>query len=129
VQSGQVFNWLAAEHGAGASPEALAQLFAGWEVVYLLDGGQRTGAALLNGTEIHFIVAPEWRRRAIRRDNARAFLAPLLARSGYLTTRVLHGALASLQFVRRMGFEQTWSDASFHYFALCKLPFTRSPNG
>lgn len=82
-----VFDWLAAEHEAPASAEALTELFAGWEVVYLLEGGQRAGAALLNGTEIHFIVAPEWRRRAIRRDNAKTFLAPLLARHGYLTTR------------------------------------------
>ena len=121
------FEWLAAEHIAPASATALAELFAGWEIVYLLEGNQRTGAALLNGTEIHFIVAPDWRRRAIRRDNAKAFLAPLMARHGYLTTRVLHSARDSLRFVRRMGFEQTWSDASFHYFALCKLPFTRDP--
>jgi hypothetical protein len=125
MRSEQVFSWLADERGDASSSAQLADLFVGWDVVYLEDRGQRTGAALLNGTEIHFIVAPEWRGRAIRRDNARAFLEPLLARHGYLTTRVLHGALEALGFVERMGFEKTWSDASFHYFALCKLPFTR----
>lgn len=120
-----IFDWLAGDT-PGVSAETLQKTFLGWRVVYLIDKGQRTGGALLNGNEIHFTVAPKWRRRAIRRDNARTFLAPLLEEHTFLTTRVLVGAAGPADFVRRMGFTKTWSDSVYDYFILCELPFNKA---
>lgn len=121
-----VFHWLAGDIARPA--EECKALFSGWSVEYHLEREERAAAALCRGTEIHFVVAPEWRRRLIRRDNARVFLARLFAQaSGMLTTRVLHGSAGAIDFIERIGFEQTWSDGTFHYYALCKPPFTRDP--
>ena len=119
-------SWLAAD--AGKTVAELTSSFAGWDIIYLEEKGVPAAAAFMRGTEIHFVAAPEWRRRLIRRDNVRTFLAPLLERAGgMLTTRVLHGAAGPDQFVRRMQFVWTWADENFNYFALTRVPFQRSP--
>lgn len=119
-----VFKWLAPE--VNMQPETLALMMAGWEVVEHKVDGQLAAAALLNGTEIHFVVNPSWRRRLIRRENTRAFLQPLLNRRGFLTTRVSRGQNSRRDFIQRVGFNFTWNDLDFDYFFLSKLPFTRT---
>ena len=120
-----VFAWLS--EYVGVNPESAASAFAAWRVMYHERHGVKTCAALLKGQEIHFIVAPEWRNRAITRDNARAFLASLLEQcNGMLTTRVLHNTPDRAAFVERIGFKKTWSDERFDYYALCEPPFQRS---
>ena len=120
-----VHDWLAEE--TKRSVEECEALFADWKVIYKEEKGVKAAAALLHGTEAHFIVAPEWRGKLIRRDNARAFLEKLLEETGgLLTTRVLHGNQAPSFFVRRLGFIKTWSDRTFDFYVLGKLPFQRS---
>jgi hypothetical protein len=120
----RVFEWLSDD--VGRTPEDCASLFSTWKVRYHEERGVRAAAALLKGQEIHFVVAPEWRRRLIRRDNATAFLTALLHEAGgMLTTRILHGSAGPARFVERIGFEKTWSDERFDFYALCRAPFQR----
>jgi hypothetical protein len=122
---GLVHEWLA--ESTRCSVADCEALFSDWRVVYKEEGGAPAAAALLHGTEAHFIVAPEWRGKLIRRDNARAFLEKLLQETGgLLTTRVLHGNQAPAYFIRRLGFIKTWSDGTFDFYVLGKLPFQRS---
>ncbi len=118
----EVWSWFDDSVTASTAAEA----FAGWEVVPRFEGAALAGAALLRGTEIHFIVAPAWRKRLITRRSAREFLNPLLARHGMLTTRILHGSSGPDLFVRRLGFKRTWSDEMFNYYMLTQPPFERS---
>ncbi len=92
----------------------------GWEAVPYIYGGERAGTAWILGAEIHFELH---RPRSIHRHAAREFLRPLLAREGFLTTRVSHGDAPSGRFVRKLGFEFTWSDETYDYFMLTDLPF------
>lgn len=91
----------------------------GWEIVTSECGG--CVAALL-GTEIHVEFT---RPRVISRNRVRTFLAPLLAREGFLTTRVTHLDEVSSRFVERLGFQHTWSDIEFKYYILTALPFSK----
>lgn len=98
----------------------------GWDLVPGYIDGQHAATAMLRGPEIHFGVAPSFRRRAVLRQRTREFLAPLLARHGYLTTRVLVTSRDKQAFVQRVGFKPTWSDGTFQYYLLGQLPFERS---
>lgn len=121
-----VFDWLAAD--VGKTPAECASLFADWQVVYHEEAGDRVAAALMKGTEVHLIVAPEWRGKLIQRHRAIRFAAGLLDKNGgMLTTRILHGSSGAIDFVERVGFVHTWSDPHFRYYALCRVPFQRSP--
>lgn len=104
----------------------LADALDGWEMVPLVIDGETAGIAALDGTEIHFVVSPEWRGRAITRARARDFLTPLIARRGYLTTRALKPTPEQREFLERLGFRNTWTqqDGTEHYM-LTVLPFDR----
>lgn len=91
----------------------------GWELAVSKCGGCR---AALKGTEIHVEFT---RAGVISRGRVREFLEPLLARHGYLTTRVPAGDKVYTRFVTKLGFEPTWSDDEFDYFMLTGLPFSR----
>lgn len=105
--------------------QALEQL-ASWEIIEGREHDQHVATAIMKGTEIHFAVQPENRRRLIRRKNTQEFLAPLLARHGFLTTRVLVRQEAEKRFVERIGFVPTWSDGLFQFYMLTRLPFERN---
>jgi hypothetical protein len=96
-----------------------------WEAVPVLLEGEHVGSAIVNGTEIHFALVPDWRPGASMRGRIREFLTPLLERRGFLTTRVRHERPAEKQFVQRVGFKSTWKDAQFEYYLLGCLPFER----
>lgn len=104
-------------------PEGAADVLRGWEVVPLHCDGELAAIAVLDGTEIHFAAAPEHRHKVIQRTRAREFLAPLLARRGYLTTRAMLSDASARRFLMRMGFEHTWADGRFDYYMLSELPF------
>lgn len=106
-------------------PEShIAREIADWDITPYMDGGQVTGAGILKGFEFHFLSTPQFR---IRRDSLRAQLAPLLAKHGFLTTRVRHEDQENQRFNRLFGFAPTWSDDQFQYFIMTKLPFEGKP--
>lgn len=106
----------------GIAEEQAEAAFSEWEVVPLVINGVERGGAIVSGTEIHFALAPQWRHRTITKARARDFLAPLLDRSGFLTTRALAGA-GHESFLTRLGFRLTWSDGAVDHYMLCSPPF------
>ena len=105
----------------GALPEQINE----WDVAPAIVGGQHVGTAIVKGTEIHFALFKDWRPKASSRGAIRAFLAPLLERRGFLTTRVAHERAEQKQFVERVGFRPTWADGQAQYYLLGRLPFER----
>ena len=119
------FQWLAGDIGRPA--EEIEAVFEGWERVDLPLHGAPFLAILRKGTEIHAVLAPEWRKRIIPKGFVTEAISGLLEHAGgMLTTRVLRDARKQLYFVRRLGFRHTWSDEKFHYFALTSAPFGRA---
>lgn len=98
----------------------------GWELVPLVVGGERVATTAIQGTEVHFALDPGCRPRSSWRGAVRAHFAPLLARRGYLTTRVARERVAQQRFVQRVGFRATWSDGEVTYYLLATLPFERT---
>jgi hypothetical protein len=115
-----VINWAFAE-----LDEAVRLDFLSWEVVPGFINGEVVCCAILKGTEIHFSITEPWRKRAIQRHRARAFLKPLLEKKTYLTTRVVNTDPIKRRFIERLGFKPTWTDQTFTYFLLGKLPFEK----
>lgn len=107
------------------SDEQLRGYLTGWTLVPYRYRDRIAGLGLMRGAEIHFVMRPEWRIAAFRRASARAFIAPLLEKHGVLTTRVRLGDIDTAQFVMRFGFELTFSDDQFAFYALTSLPFER----
>lgn len=78
--------------------------------------------ALTRGCEAHVQLH---RPGAVTRRSIQEFITPILQEHGVVTTRVGVGDERSDRFVRRVGFEETWRDARFVYFALTEVPFMR----
>jgi GNAT superfamily N-acetyltransferase len=94
----------------------------GWRLVpYEKDGAVRAIAAL-QGYEIHFAIAPEWRHKVIARHRARAFIGALLDELGFLTTRAAPDEKAD-RFLTRLGFVKTMSTPETNYYFLCAAPW------
>lgn len=106
-------------------PSGAADLLCNWTMHPLVIADQVAGVAAMSGTEIHFALAPEWRCRAITRRTTRAFLAPLLAIRGYLTTRAFDPSDAMRRFLYRLGFITTWVDGMTEHFMAVRLPFEK----
>jgi hypothetical protein len=102
------------------SSEVAEELYR-WTPVPILVDGELAACGFMLGTEIHFAVLPEYRHRVINRRIAREFFEPLLAHFPYLTTRILLGS-ENNDFVRRIGFQETWSDSTFTYYMMADLP-------
>lgn len=106
-------------------PAEWATMIEQWEMVPLEIGGTTAGLAALDGTEIHFALDPEWRGVAITRKRAREFIAPLISKRGYLTTRAQKPDRKQRSFLLRFGFRKTWADADIEHFMLTCLPFDK----
>jgi hypothetical protein len=100
--------------------------FDDWEVFPGHLDGAHVCTAIMRGPEIHFAFAPGWRPKGSLRGRIRNFLEPLLERHGYLTTRLALTRMEKDRFVRRMGFQPTWTDGQFQYYLMGSLPFTRT---
>lgn len=96
-----------------------------WDVVPGHVDDQHVATAVIKGSEIHFAVGPCWSPRLCQRGALQGFLRPLFDRHGFLTTRVQHDRVAQKAFVRRLGFEKTWTDDVFEYYMLGSVPFER----
>jgi GNAT superfamily N-acetyltransferase len=93
------------------------------------DGEDLVGAAMVNGTEVHFVAHPLWRGGKLgSRRVIRGFLSSLLRDSelGFLTTRVLTAHKDAQRFVQRVGFKPVWNDGTCQFFMLHELPFPRT---
>lgn len=109
----------------GLSASQVERALDGWERVEGYFHGEHAATALIKGTEIHFALGKQFRRRAIQRDSLREFLRPLFERHGFLTTRVLLGQAEQQRFVQRVGFVRTWDDGAYQYYVLDHLPYER----
>ena len=96
----------------------------GWRFVPYEQAGEVRAIAALQGTEIHFAVAPQHRHRTIARQRTRDFLAPLLDDMGFLTTRQPIGAGAH-RFLTRLGFAHTQRSEHFDHYMLAALPWAK----
>lgn len=105
--------------------EVPAEALAGWEFVPYERDGRPVALAALDGTEIHFAIAPEQRHTVIYRRVTRDFLRPLMARRGYLTTRSQEGDQRAARFLSRLGFIRTSSSPGTDHWMLTALPFER----
>lgn len=94
----------------------------GWTIHPWMAGDEMACIAIMHGPEIHFVAAPKWRGRLILRKRTQEFLAPLMDRHGYLTTRA-DPADGHRDFLERLGFVFTWSDGLLDHFMMHKLPF------
>ena len=112
---------------AGIAPEDVQTRLYDWTPHPGRIDGELVCIAIMSGAEIHFAVAPEWRRRLILRGRTREFLAPLMERHGYLTTRAdpKDGHRA---FLERLGFSFTWNDGRLDHYFLHELPFSGKEN-
>lgn len=108
---------------AGLPPDAPGiEALDAWEFHAYERGGETQAVAAVQGTEIHFAIAPHWRRRLICRQRTREFLAPLFERFGYLTTRSIPSQENNV-FLSRLGFIETWNDGKYSHWMMCELPF------
>lgn len=87
-------------------------------------GDEMVCIAITSGPEVHFVVAPKWRRRLMLRGRTREFLAPLFESHGYLTTRA-DPEDGHRDFLERMGFSFTLNDGLHDHFFMHELPFGR----
>jgi hypothetical protein len=101
----------------GVSSEALD----GWDVKLAQRDGKDCGFILTKGSEIHM---QAFESGAMSRKNITEYLQPLLDEYGYATTRV---PIAERDHKLRqvLGFEMTWQDESFTYWAITEMPFQR----
>jgi hypothetical protein len=101
----------------GVGPEALD----GWSVKVAQRDGRDVGFFLQRGPEVHMLAFEDG---AMSRRNITAHLAPVLDEFGYVTTRVPVGE-TDHKLRRVLGFEMTWQDNSFTYWAMTEMPFAR----
>lgn len=97
-----------------------------WELIPAFIDGKHAASVMIKGTEVHFGFVPEFRHTAaLRRSVSNDLFRPLLARWGFLTTRVELGSRGKQRFVERVGFAPTWVDEQFQYYLLGDLPLAR----
>lgn len=110
---------------AGADRDGLRQNR--WVFAPCVQGGEIAGVGALRGYEIHFAVAPAWRKRLISRRTLREYLGPLFRQRGFLTTRACRASHEQIAFIQRLGFVETARD--FHvpvnHYMLSAVPFSR----
>ena len=109
----------------GMSESYVESILSDWESHDYVVDGEVVGTAMLKGTEIHFALNPEKYKKALRREPMREAIKPLFERMGFLTTRILMDYYEQARFVKRVGFEKTWSDGRFDYYLLANLPYER----
>lgn len=110
----------------GAPDQRIYEVLRDWTLVPYVYRGRICGVAMMSGTEVHFVMKPECRIWAFRRQAARAFIAKLANGRPYLTTRALLSAEEDLRFLKRFGFVETHRDERVVYLILNGMPFERA---
>ena len=91
----------------GLEPQLAAfahEVFSTWTLLPAYARGEVVGVAFFDAPDIHFVMFPEHRHQALQRRRIEAFLRPLLAEKGYLTTTVDSHRVEQTEFVKRLGF-------------------------
>lgn len=102
----------------GADPEVLDD----WTIQTAQRDGEDVGFVITNGPEIHMLSICD--KKAMSRRNIVQFVKPLLDEYGYVATRVPISETNHRLRVA-LGFELTWNDENFTYWALTKIPYER----
>jgi len=105
-----------------ASIGASAGALAGWNIQTAKRAGVDVAFVITRWTEIHFVSIVG--NRAMSRRNIAEFVAPLLEKYGYATTRVPI-AETDHRLREALGFQHTWSDDYYSYWAITELPYQR----
>lgn len=74
------------------------------------------------GCEVHVDLR---RPGVVTRRTIREFFAPVLDKHGMATTRALRGDPRLDRFLKRIGFNRSWSDDHYDYYILTAMPFTK----
>lgn len=114
------------QRDAGIAPDDARRALTDWEVVPIYFRGELAGCGILRGTELHFAARPGFGAKIFTRRIICEYLRPLLAREGYLTTKMDVAEHKNWDFVERLGFKPTWHDGTYRYFMLTTLPYGRS---
>lgn len=104
-------------------PFEFVSAFDGWDVEPIAVAGEIVGAMLMRGPEIHCAVLPDARRRWMRKGLLQRTLGRLVRRYGYAMTRVSADHSLGLEFVRRVGFEETARDGLTREFRYVRRTF------
>lgn len=98
--------------------------FTNWELVPYCVGDATAGCALIKGSEIHVVLFPEFRHGGLQKDRVRAFMRPLLRRTGFLTTSVAMARRAQRRFVERIGFQYVTDNGRDAFYVCHQVPET-----
>jgi hypothetical protein len=116
-------DWVMQDLAAGypdMSEGELANVVSLWQLTPYAPKGVLGGIGMSRGSEFHFLQTPEF---SLDRKAMRESIAPLFEKFGFLTTRLLLGDISNQRFNRLFGFQPTWSDKTFQFFMMTKLPF------
>lgn len=93
-----------------------------WKVEVAQRAGKDVALVLTRGTEIHLApLGPG----AMSRRNTLQFIRPIFDEYGFVTTRTPR-TVTDHKLRLSLGFEFTFSDDQFDYWAMTELPFQRS---
>lgn len=106
----------------GVDAQDAEAALAGWKVSIAQRDGEDVAIVVVKGPEIHFVSLSE--KKAMTRKNTLDYLAPLIERYGYATTRVPL-EVEDHRLRTMLGFQFSWSDTQYTYWALTSLPFQR----
>jgi hypothetical protein len=107
-------------YGLGIPHEGLRD----WTLEVAQHRGEDVAIIATKGCEIHFVALDEAAHRTVTRKNLRRFLAPLIERYGYATTRV-PVAVTDHRLREKLGFVELWRDETFAYFVVADMPYSR----
>lgn len=99
----------------------------GWDAFVLERNGEDLAVLTYCGTEVHLNVKPGKEGKVLSRKALREMAAPILSKSGFLTTKLPLRSKKEQQFIERIGFTKTWSSSEFDYFILTTQPYERKP--
>lgn len=102
----------------GVAPDALD----GWTIQTAQRAGVDTVFVLTRGPELHIL--PIAGKHSLSRRNILEHIGAIFKEHGYVTTRV---PIAETDHRLRtaLGFEQTWEDQAYTYWALTALPYQK----
>ena len=96
-----------------------------FEVIPFLFKGEMTGAAILAGSEIHFVARPGFKGRCGTRRELFELFTNLFKKHDFLTTRIPRSTPPKDRTGERLGFTKSWSDDRFDYYIMTELPYAR----